>query len=69
MPGTGTLFVWVVLGLGVSLGLAQRHRIVGHRRAVRRPWSPESRENILSIVDKDRHGSPSGDWLEIDSPW
>lgn len=69
LPGTASLFVWVVLGIGVALGLAQRHRLLGNRRAMRRPWTPESRESILNIVDRGRHAPPHGDWSEIDSPW
>jgi len=66
VPEPSTLFIWSVLGLGVGLGMAQRRRRTAR---MRRPWSPEEREAIVSIIERGRHAPARSDWTEIDSPW
>jgi len=67
VPQPSAIFVWTVLGLFVSLGVAQ------HRRArtlrTRLPWSAEQREAILQIVERNRPDTPKEQRREVDSPW
>jgi len=66
-PQPLTIFVWTVLGLFVSLGVAQHRRVRTLR--TRLPWSTEQREAILKIVDRNRPAAGDEEWREVDSPW
>jgi len=67
VPQPLVIFVWTVLGLFVSLGVAQHRRVRTLRN--RLPWSTEQREAILKIVDRDRPAAGDEEWREVDSPW
>ena len=68
VPAPLAIFIWVVLGLFVALGVAQHRRVRTLR--TRLPWSAEQREAILKMVERGRK-APAGEeeWRDVDSPW
>lgn len=67
VPEPLTILVSMILGLFVTLGLAQHRRVRTLR--TRLPWSTEQREAILKIVDRNRPAAGDEEWREVDSPW
>jgi len=67
VPQPLTILISMILGLFVTLGLAQHRRVRTLR--TRLPWSTEQREAILKIVDRHRPAAGDEEWREVDSPW